>query len=93
VSPVGSSAVLGASAVPWVGRSSAFAATRFGFRPRFFGVAGVAAGSPSSTNCDSASSVFEVGTFLRLARVFVFSDGADASMATGLVFLAGGIGK
>jgi hypothetical protein len=63
------------------------------FGPCFFGVAGVL-GSSSSISCDSVSSVFGVGAFLQLAYVFVFSDGADGSMATDLVFLvevAGGI--
>ena len=76
----------------WVGMSSTFAATRFGFRPRFFGDAGVAVGT-SSANCNGASLIFGVGAFFRLVRVFVFSDGADASTATDLVFLAGGIGE
>ena len=67
---------------------------RFGFRPHFFGDVGVAVG-PSSTNCDGASlffGVFGVGAFFCLVRVFVFSDSADNSMATDLLFLAGGIG-
>ena len=72
----------------WVDRSSAFAATRFGFRPRFFGDVGVAVG-PSSTNCDGASLVFGVGVFLRLVRVFVFSDRIDTSMATDFGFSGG----
>jgi hypothetical protein len=95
VSPVGTSAVLvpGALATSLVGTSSAFVATCFGFWPRFFGDAGVI-GSSSSISCDGVSTVFGVGAFLQLAHVFVFSDGADRSMATDLVFLvevAGGI--
>jgi hypothetical protein len=67
---------------------------RFGFQPCLFGSTGVI-GSSSSINCDT-SSVFGVGAFLQLARVIVFSDSADASLATDLVFLvdpAGGIGE
>ena len=72
----------------------AFAATRFGFQPCFFGDIGVVVG-PSSTNCDGASlffGVFGVGAFFCLVCVFVFSDGANASMAPDLLFLVGGIG-
>jgi hypothetical protein len=85
--------VPGALAMFWIGRSSASAAMCFGFWPHLFGGTGVI--GSSSINCD-LSSGFVVGAFLRLAHVFVFSDSADTSLATDLVFLvdpAGGIGE